>query len=86
MKGLWNRTLIERITIKGGQLAGVELKQLYHGFFLMASSNKRCLVGGPGLNPRPHGPEPYRWRVLGGPAGSSSVRLNSNSAAQRVLT
>lgn len=40
VKGLWNRTLIERITINGGQLAGVELKQLYHGLFLMASSGE----------------------------------------------
>jgi hypothetical protein len=31
VKRLWNRTLFERITIKGGQLAGVELKQPSHG-------------------------------------------------------
>jgi hypothetical protein len=41
VKRLWNRTLIERITIKGGQLSGVELKQPYHGLFLLASSNGR---------------------------------------------
>ena len=39
-KRLWNRTLIERIEIKGGQLAGVELKQPFAGRFLLASSNK----------------------------------------------
>jgi hypothetical protein len=51
VKRLWNRTLIERITIKGGELSGVEMKQPYHGLFLLASSNKRCLVGGPGFEP-----------------------------------
>jgi hypothetical protein len=51
VKRPWNRTLIERITIKGGQLSGVELKQPYHGLFLLASSNKSCLVGGPGFEP-----------------------------------
>jgi hypothetical protein len=33
------------------------------------------------LNPGPHGPEPYRMRVLGCPAGSASARLNSSRAA-----
>jgi len=31
VKRLWNRTLIERIEIKGGQLTGVELKQPFAG-------------------------------------------------------
>ena len=51
VKRLWNRTLIERIEIKGGQLAGVELKQPFAGLFLLASSNKETLVGGPGFEP-----------------------------------
>jgi hypothetical protein len=51
VKRLWNRTLIERIMIKGGQLSGVELMHSYHGLFLLASSNKRCFVGGPGFEP-----------------------------------
>ena len=33
------------------------------------------------LNPGPHGPEPWRWRVLKYPGGSASGRLNSNDAA-----
>jgi len=42
----------QQITItKVGLLAGVELKLPYHGRFLLASSNKRCLVGGPGFEP-----------------------------------
>jgi len=48
---LWNRTLIERIEIKGGQVAGVALKQPFAGLFLLASSNKGTLVGGPGFEP-----------------------------------
>ena len=44
-KRLWNRTLIERIEIKGGQLAGVALKQPFAGLFLLASSNKGTSVG-----------------------------------------
>jgi len=48
---LWNRTLIERIEIKGGQLAGVALKQPFAGLFLLACSNKGTLVGGPGFEP-----------------------------------
>src|SRR6266478_7467743 len=51
VKRLWNRTLIERIEIKGGQLAGVALKQPFAGLFLLASSNKGTLVGGPGFEP-----------------------------------
>ena len=51
VKRLWNRTLIERIEIKGGQLAGVGLKQPFAGLFLLASSNKGTLVGGPGFEP-----------------------------------
>ena len=46
------RTLIERIEIGGGQLAGVALKQPFAGLFLLASSNKGTLVGeswGPGI-------------------------------------
>ncbi len=51
VKRLWNRTLIERIEIKGGQLARVALKQPFAGLFLLASSNKGTLVGGPGFEP-----------------------------------
>jgi hypothetical protein len=51
VKRLWNRTLIERIEIKGGQVAGVELKQPFAGLFLLASSNKGTLVGGAGFEP-----------------------------------
>lgn len=51
VKRLWNRTLIERIEIKGGQLAGVALKQPFAGLFLLASSNKGTLVGAPGFEP-----------------------------------
>ena len=51
VKRLWNRNLIERIEIKGGQLAGVALKQPFAGLFLLASSNKGTLVGGPGFEP-----------------------------------
>jgi hypothetical protein len=50
VKRLWNRTLIERIEIKGGQLAGVALKQPFAGLFLLASSNKGTLVGRTGHN------------------------------------
>jgi hypothetical protein len=46
VKRLWNRTLIERIEIKGGQVAGVALKQPFAILFLLASSNKGTLVGG----------------------------------------
>jgi hypothetical protein len=55
VKRLWNRTLIERIEIKGGQLAGIALKQPFAGFSLLASSNKGTLVGGTGhyLNRKP---------------------------------
>ena len=45
------RTGLERIEIKGGQLAGVALKQPFAGLFLLASSNKGTLVGGPGFEP-----------------------------------
>jgi hypothetical protein len=40
VKRLSNRTLIERIEIKGGLVAGVALKQAFAGHFLLASSNK----------------------------------------------
>jgi len=33
------------------------------------------------LNPKPHGPEPCRQRVLDCLAGSASAQLNSNGAA-----
>ena len=51
VKRLWNRTLIERIEIKGGQLAGVALKEPFAGLFLLASSNKGTLVGEAGFEP-----------------------------------
>jgi site-specific DNA recombinase len=51
VKRLWNRTLIERIEIKGGQVAGVALKQPFAGLFLLASSNKGTLVGETGFEP-----------------------------------
>src|SRR6266571_129136 len=35
-------------------------------------------VGGPGLNPGPHGPEPCWLHVLQCPGGSPDARLNSN--------
>lgn len=48
VKRLWNRTLIERIDIKGGQLPGVRLMQAFAGLFLLASSIKET-GRGPGI-------------------------------------
>jgi hypothetical protein len=51
VKRLWNRALMERIEIRAGQIARVELKEPFAGLFLCAGSNKGSLVGGPGFEP-----------------------------------
>jgi hypothetical protein len=45
VKRLWNRALMERIEIRAGQIARVELKEPFAGLFLWAGSNKGRLVG-----------------------------------------
>jgi site-specific DNA recombinase len=49
VKRLWNRALVERIEIRAGQIARVELKEPFAGLFLWAGSNKGRLVGDPGF-------------------------------------
>jgi hypothetical protein len=39
------------------------------------------MVGGPGFEPEPHGPEPCWLHVLECPGGSADARLNSNCRA-----
>jgi hypothetical protein len=51
VKRLWNRALMERIEIRAGEIARVELKEPFAGLFLCAGSNKGRLVGGPGFEP-----------------------------------
>ena len=51
VKRLWNRALMERIEIRAGQIARVELKEPFAGLFLCAGSNKRSLVGEGGFEP-----------------------------------
>jgi hypothetical protein len=51
VKRLWNHALIERVEVTAGQVARVELKEPFAGFFLLASSNKGSLVGETGFEP-----------------------------------
>jgi hypothetical protein len=51
VKRLWNRALMERIEIRAGQIARVELKEPFADLFLCAGSNKGSLVADPGFEP-----------------------------------
>ena len=48
---LLNRQMLEGIEITGGQVTAVELKQPFHGLFVLAGLNKTSLVEGPGFEP-----------------------------------
>jgi len=57
VKRPWNRTLIEGIEIKGGELAGVEVKQPSAGLSHWPVQIRELWSGARDLNPGPHGPE-----------------------------
>jgi hypothetical protein len=57
VKHLWNRALMERIEIRAGQIARVELKEPFTGLFLCAGSNRDVWSGRGDLNPRPPDPQ-----------------------------
>ena len=50
-KRLLNKQLLEKIEITGGRATAVELKQPFHGLFVLAGLNKGSLVGEAGFEP-----------------------------------
>ena len=85
---LWNRTQIERMEIKDGQLAGVELKQPFASSFCWVVQIRKLWcekVGGPGFEPGASQSRTLRTLVQNGPIRSTCIRNFSRADSAMVI-